>query len=84
MWRFGGKSKEYTFEGEVYTRGKNFVGVGYTDPGGEKLWCYNTKVADMKINVYYRGRQVDELVAEKGAALEFVSREKNNAVPVLI
>lgn len=83
-WRFSGECGRYRFEGDVFAEDNNFVGVEYTDPDGEKLWCYNTKVADMKIKVFLRDRQVDELVSERCAAFEFVSRERIEGVPVLI
>ncbi len=83
-WKFTGISGEYSFEGEAWADIENFVGVAYTDPDGEKLWCYNTKVANMKINVYMGARQVDELKADGTAALEFVSRERDGRIPILI
>ncbi len=84
LWRFSGTSGEYRFDGEAWSEIENFVGVEYTDPDGEKLWCYNTKVANMKIKVYMRGQEADELRAEGTAALEFVSRERHGRIPVLI
>lgn len=83
-WKFRGTSRGFSFSGEIYAEPESFVGVEYTDPDGEKLWCLNTKVADIKIEVYEGSRRVDVLRADKKCALEFVSRHKDGRVPVLI
>ncbi|NMC71926.1 MAG: hypothetical protein GYA57_17965 [Myxococcales bacterium] len=62
----------------------DLVGVEYTDPDGSHLWCYNTKVADLSLEVRdERGRQ-RTLRADRTFALEFVQRERDPRIPVRI
>lgn len=83
-WKFSGDSGGFRFEGTAWSDVKNFVGVEYTDPDGEKLWCYNTKVANMVLKVFKGDRKIGELTSENTTALEFVSRMKDERIPVLI
>lgn len=84
VWKFHGVSGECSFEGEAWSGIENFVGVEYTDPDGDKLWCYNSKVANMKIIIYKGAHKIDELISDGTTALEFVSRIKHDRIPVLI
>lgn len=83
-WNFSGISAGFRFEGTARAEVDNFVGVEYTDTDGEKLYCYNTKVADLRIVVYKGTKNVCELVSGKTTALEFVLRERDKRIPVLI
>ena len=40
---------------EVDAPRESLVGVTYTDPDGEKAYCYNSEVASMRVSVFDRG-----------------------------
>lgn len=84
VWRFTGTKGSMRFSGEIKAGLESFVGVEYTDPDGEKLWCYNTKVADMELVVYERNKKIITLTSDKSCALEFVSRVKDPRIPIRI
>lgn len=83
-WTFEARSGHTHFNGEVAARVEDFVGVEYTDPDGEKLWCSNTKVADMTITIQENGEKVGTLTSEKCAAFEVVARVKDPRIPIRI
>jgi len=83
-WSFNARSGDFTFSGEMSARTEDFIGVEYTDPDGEKLWCNNTKVANLVITIYKNGRKLDTLTSERAAAFEKVAREKDNRIPIRI
>ena len=39
-------------------RQEDLVGVTYHDPDGELAYCYNTEVADMRLELFERGGAV--------------------------
>jgi hypothetical protein len=83
-WKFSGRGPGFSISGEASGRLKDFVGVEYTDPDGENLWCNNTKVANLNLTLSPDGEPPVTLVSESSAALEFVERLKDPRVPVLI
>jgi hypothetical protein len=84
VWRFTGTKGSMRFSGEIKAGLESFVGVEYTDPDGEKLWCYNSKVADMELAVYEEDKKIITLTSDKSCALEFVSRSKDPRIPIRI
>jgi hypothetical protein len=84
VWKFSARQGGRIFSGKISAAIESFVGVEYTDPDGEKLWCYNTKIADMVIDVYERGKKIAALTSTGFTALEFVSRIKDPRIPVRI
>jgi hypothetical protein len=83
VFRFRGEGDGIRISGEGSARLEDFVGVEYTDPDGEHLWCYNTKVADLRIDVEGEGRS-ETLHARRTFALEFVQRCKDPRIPIRI
>jgi len=83
-WSFAGRCGRFRFDGKAWGDIKNFAGVGYVDPDGEKLWCYNTEVGSMLIRVYEREKLAGELLSEGTTALEFALRKKYPGIPVII
>lgn len=69
---------------------ENFVGVEYTDPDGEKAWCFNTKIADCRVKIFESasvGRgwtQSGELTSEGGCAFEIAQRQKDPRIAIRI
>ncbi len=84
MWKFETKTGSLTFSGEMKARVEDFVGVEYTDPDGEKLWCNNTKVADLAITILNKGEKIGTLTSNKAAAFEVVTRAKDPRIPIRI
>ncbi|MBI5487925.1 MAG: hypothetical protein HY905_11380 [Deltaproteobacteria bacterium] len=83
VFRFRGEGEGIRLSGEASARIGDFIGVEYTDPDGEHLWCYNTKVADLRLDVEDDGRS-ETLHARRTFALEFVQRVKDPRIPIRI
>ena len=84
VWKFGSEQGKMRFTGEISAAMESFVGVEYTDPDGEKLWCYNTKVANLVLDVYEASTRLATLTSPGVTALEFVSRHKDPRVSIRI
>jgi len=80
---FAGSGDGIRLRGEASARPEDFVGVEYTDPDGEHLWCYNTKVADLRIEAEDGGAS-QVLTAHRTFALEFVQRCRDPRFPIRI
>ncbi|MGK5087653.1 hypothetical protein WDW86_08855 [Bdellovibrionota bacterium FG-2] len=83
-WSFQADRGELSFRGEAKAEHKDFAGVTYEDTNGSLLYCANSKLSNMKIHVYRRGKLESTFVSNGNAAFEVVSREKNPYVPILI
>jgi len=70
--------------GRASARLADLVGVEYTDPDGAHLWCYNTKVADLTLEVRDERGAQRTLRADRTFALEFVQRTRDPRIPVRI
>ena len=75
--------------GEVTARREDLVGVTYHDPDGELAYCYNTEVADMRLEVLEpraagSWQHVDELRADGRAHFEYAQREPIDGVELKI
>lgn len=83
-WEFRVDRGELSFRGQIQATHKDFVGLTFEDTNGSLLYCANSKLADMKIFVYRKGKLETTLTADGTAAFEIVSRDKNPYVPLLI
>ena len=88
-WIVGGGNDDIRFRGEIWGDTEHFVGVRYRDPDGSELVCSHNKVACAKIEVMLPDKQggwrvSDTLACDGAAALEFVGREADPRVPVLL
>ena len=84
-WSFSAGCKDLRMTGAVACLDDEMVAVTYTDPDGEKLWCNNSKVATIKIDLFEPGGdKIGELNSDHGSAAEFVDRRIYDRVPVRI
>jgi hypothetical protein len=87
-WRFEARGRGLRVRGTVSARREDLVGVTYHDPDGELAYCYNTEVADMRLEIF-RGRarrweQAGELRADGRAHFEYAQRTPVEGVELKI
>jgi hypothetical protein len=77
-WRFEARGHGLRFRGSVDARRDDLVGVTYHDPDGALAYCYNTEVANMRLDVLRRRSRrwtkVDELHAAGRTHFEYAQR----------
>ncbi|HKP88331.1 MAG TPA: tocopherol cyclase family protein [Blastocatellia bacterium] len=57
-WSFSATSARLHIEGVAQCRLRDMMQVEYCDPDGERLYCLNSEVANMKIRLFRRARGV--------------------------
>ncbi|MDP8256156.1 MAG: tocopherol cyclase family protein [Candidatus Alcyoniella australis] len=74
-WSFEARGPEAVARGEITSRFEDLICVTYMDPDGSNLWCNNSKVAriDLELKTPH-GERIAELSSDWGAAVEFVDR----------
>jgi len=83
-WHFQADRGELSFRGHARAKHRDFAGVTYEDTDGSYLYCYNSKVSEMNLLVYRRGKLEATFNAPGTASFEVVTRTKNPYVPLLI
>jgi hypothetical protein len=89
-WNFEARGRGMKVTGAVTARKEDLVGVTYHDPDGDLAYCYNTEVADMRLEVFERARpraeweKTDELRADGRAHFEYAQREPVEGVELKI
>jgi hypothetical protein len=89
-WRFEARTARRRLAAVVTARPEDLVGVTYHDPDGELAYCYNTEVADMRMEVFERAhpfsgwRKVDELSSERRAHFEYAQRTPLAGLPLAV
>jgi hypothetical protein len=89
-WRFEARCGRRKLTGDVSARHEDLVGVTYHDPDGELAYCYNTEVADMRLDVWEREgrrgawRKVESLTSDRHAHFEYAQRSPIDGVPLLV
>jgi hypothetical protein len=83
-WTFAAERGELCFRGSARAEHKDFAGLTYEDTDGSLLYCANSKLSDVGVHVYRRGKLEASFQSDGAAAFEVVSRQKNPYVPLLI
>jgi len=87
-WRFEARGHGIRFRGTVDTRREDLVGVTYHDPDGDLAYCYNTEVANMRLEILCRRSRrwtkVDELRASGRTHFEYAQRTPVDGVELKI
>jgi hypothetical protein len=79
-WRFTAVQGRRKLVGEIDADRSQLAGVTYTDPDGERAYCYNAETATMRLHLYERAAQVggwahrQTLVAPGRAHFEYAQR----------
>jgi hypothetical protein len=89
-WCFEARTARRKLAGRVSARKEDLVGVTYHDPDGELAYCYNTEVADMRLEVFERAgpwtgwTKRDELTSDGRAHFEYAQRQPVDGVELKI
>ena len=83
-WTFRADHENISFIGKARAELKDFAGLTYEDTDSSLLYCANSKLSDLQILVYRRGKLEATLTANGTAAFEVASRTKNPYIPLLI
>lgn len=80
FWSFSAMNRRIYIEGTAQCRMKDMLQVEYCDPDGERLYCLNSEVANLKIRIFRRShgikwRHVETIKARSTAHLEHASRQ---------
>lgn len=88
VWTFEAEAGSRRIEGEMRGDVADFVGVEYTDPDGQKAWCFNTKVGEMTLRLFERTggawTPAATLTSRGTTALEFTERTRDPRVAIRI
>lgn len=83
-WHFQAERGDLSFRGHARAEHKDFAGLTFEDTNGSLLYCANSKLSDMKVHVYRRGKLEATFISEGTAAFEVVTRDKNPYVPIIL
>jgi len=80
FWAFSAMNRRIYIDGTAQCRMKDMLQLEYCDPDGERLYCLNSEVANLKIRIFRRShgirwRHVETIKARSTAHLEHASRQ---------
>ena len=78
-WTFSAMNAHIRIDGTTHCRLRDMAQVVYTDPDGERLYCINSEIANLKIRLFrrvhgIRWRYVETIKAHATAHLEHAAR----------
>jgi hypothetical protein len=73
-----------TFKGVIDCNVRDLIGVTYEDTLGGFLYCHNSEIASMKLEVFRNGELQETLTSSRTTGFETVSREKSPYVEFLL
>lgn len=79
FWSFSAMNTRYYIEGAAQSRLRDMLQAEYADPDGERLYCINSEVANLKIRLFrrvhgVRWRHLETIKSYATAHLEHASR----------
>lgn len=83
-WRFKIAAHGFEFVGHITTPIDRFAGVTYTDTDGSVLFCHNSKTSSLTLEVYKEGTLIRTIRATNCCAYEWVQRERDERVELVI
>jgi hypothetical protein len=83
-WHFQADQKDISFRGHVTAQHRDFAGMTYEDTDGSLLYGAVSKLSDMTIWVYRKGKLETTLRSQGSAGFEITSRSKNPYVPLIL
>jgi len=84
-WSFSAMNTRFYIEGAAQCRLRDMLQAEYADPDGERLYCINSEVANLKIRLFkrvhgVRWRHVETIKAYSTAHLEHAARSSDSEV----
>ena len=84
-WSFSAMNTRLYIEGVAQCRLRDMLQAEYADPDGERLYCINSEVANLKIRLFHRvhgvrWRHIETIKAYATAHLEHASRASDPSV----
>ncbi len=84
-WSFSAMNSRFHIEGAAQCRLRDMLQAEYTDPDGERLYCINSEVANLKIRLFrrvhgVRWRHIETIKSYATAHLEHASRASDSGV----
>lgn len=76
-WSFEVEREDLRFRGEATAENRDFAGITYEDTDGSLLYGSHSKLANLTLWVYRRGKLEQTLISNGSASLEIVDRTRN-------
>jgi len=82
-WTFGGRVGDQMIEGEIICEPSDVIGLTYTDTDGAQKYCYNSAIANCRVQVAGKAFERGELTATRDAMFEILTDARHDDVPLL-
>jgi hypothetical protein len=83
-WEFRADTGDLSFRGQIKAQYRDFAGLTYEDTNGALIYCSNSELSDLDVQVYRRGKLESSLRARGTAAYEHAARAKSHYIPLLL
>lgn len=83
-WTFHADRGDLSFRGAVKGEYKDFAGLSFEDTNGSVIYCASSRLADLSIHIYRKGKLEQALRSNGSAAFDIASRERNPYIALLI
>ncbi|AKT36404.1 hypothetical protein [Chondromyces crocatus] len=87
-WRFQAEDERVAVEGSLHAPIEDFVGLRYENPPGGDKHCLNTKIGSCELTVRRKRAghvvSVETLRADRRAAFEILTDERDHGVPIRV
>ncbi|HAR43193.1 MAG TPA: hypothetical protein DCS07_11295 [Bdellovibrionales bacterium] len=83
-WNFQVDQGELSFHGQLKAAHKDFAGLTFEDTSGSLLYTAQSRLSDLRIQVYRAGKLESSFVSLGNASFEAGSPEKNPYVPLMV